>query len=129
VAIQRNVTRTDNVFTGEDKLLIFKIYQSDSVTPQNITGMGLSWMLKRNKYDSDLAAKVAKTIGNGISITGTFNADPLINTQQVEVTLSDDDTALLSSTIVYYHELKRTDGNVEAVLTYGTFALRQGVHR
>jgi hypothetical protein len=86
-------------------------------------------MLKRNKYDSDLAAKVAKTIGNGISITGTFNADPLINTQQVEVTLSDDDTALLSSTIVYYHELKRTDGNVEAVLTYGTFALRQGVHR
>lgn len=119
MAIERNVTDDDNVFTGEDKVLSGIVYQSDGTTAQNITGWAMSWMLKKRATDSDANAKIVKTTGNGIDVVsaaaGTYT-----------VTLTD--TNLTIPAGHYYHEVKRTDDGSETVLTHGTFLVKQGVH-
>ena len=130
MAIHRDITRNDNVFTGEDKPFVFTIYEADDVTPIDINGWSLSWMLKRNQLDVDANALITKSTALGsILITGTWNVNPATNSQRASLTLTDNELATISSRITYYHELKRVDANQETVLTWGTFSLRQAVHR
>lgn len=121
MAVERNITADDEWFTGEDKSLVFTIYQSDGTTPQDITSWSLSWMLKRRKSDLDAAALLTKTTASGIALTTP--ADGIAT-----VSIADTDTDAVSPG-TGYHELKRTDSGVETVLTYGSAYLRQGVHR
>ena len=124
-----DITLAHEVHTGEYKNLVYVIYEPDGVTPHNVATFTLSWMLKRNKTDSDLKAKITKTIANGgIVISGIFNPDPAVNTQRVTVKLTREDTASLPATVTYWKELKRTDPNVETVLSEGRFELHQAVH-
>ena len=89
-----------------------------------MSGWALSWQLTTKP---GVAAVVTKTTPSDVSITGTFNASPALNTQRIIVTLLDDDTAGLPAT-TYWHELKRTDAGLEEVLAHGSLALQQPVH-
>jgi hypothetical protein len=129
MALEQPITKDDHFFTGEDKDLEFTICQADGVTPQNITGWSFSWILKTNSTDADVDAKVTKTTGaGGISITGTYSADPALNTQRAVVAAADTDTVALAAGR-YHHELKRTDEDSETVLAFGPCILRPSLHK
>lgn len=127
MAVERNLAESDRLFVGEDKQLSFTVFEADGSTPQDISGWALSWQVKKHASSMDPAI-LTKTTGNsGISITGTFDADPDVNTQRAVVTLTDDDTALLH-TPPYRYELKRTDASNETVLVFGALRTRPAVH-
>lgn len=119
------ITSAHAWFTGEDKRIWFEVYGADGVTPIDITGWTLSWQLKRLRDAGP--ALIAKTTDAGISISGTFIASAAINRQRAIVTVTDDDTAGLPAG-TYWHELKRTDADVEQVIAQGEAVLRPAVH-
>jgi hypothetical protein len=117
-------TRADiraDYFTGEDKRLTFTVVQGGTTTPQNLTGWGLSWMVKRKYADADASAIVAKTTPTDITVS-----NPL--TGVCTVVVSDSDISAMKAGVLYHHELKRTDAGLETVLSYGTLMLQQAVH-
>lgn len=125
MSLEADITRDDRWHIGEDKKLRFTIYTDRTKTVvQDVTGFALSWRLRATPTGTVL---LTKTTGSGIAISGVFNADPAINTQVIEVSVDDEDTqpdggtALGSGT--YYHELKRTDVGLEAVLAAGKLYL------
>jgi hypothetical protein len=127
MAVHRDITRADQVFIDTDRILRYKAFKgnptaaqiaANEAVPENVTGWTLLWVLSAVGG----APLVSKTTGSGISITGIYNADPLQNTQRIEVLLEDTDTlALAGGTYVY--KLKRTDAGEETVLAFGTFEL------
>jgi hypothetical protein len=121
MADEQHITSDSDFFLGEDKILTFTVRQSDEVTPQDITGWAISWMLKRDASDVDASAIITKEVGTGVVLTTPASG-------VCTVTLEDTDTATLPSRL-YYHELKRTDDGFETVLAYGTCHLGRGVHR
>lgn len=121
VAITRNITKDDDWFTGEDKSLVFTIYQSNETTAQDITGWALSYRLKRSPADADGDAVLTKTTGSGIALTTPLSGI-------CTVTIEDTDTDSLDPR-TYFHELKRTNAGNETVLTTGSVLLQQAIHR
>ena len=118
-----------DVFQGTDRQFVFTIKNAAETACVDITGWALSWMVKRYPADTDLQAIVTKTVAlGGIVISGVFNATPSVNTQVATVTLVDTDTTLVDPGL-YRYELKRTDDNLETVLSYGPLVVIQGVHR
>jgi hypothetical protein len=125
-------------FTGEDKTITFTVYLRPSgltdaefaaqiaagtASIQNITGWGLSWMVKKKAAESDARALIVKTVGNGITLTSP-------TTGVCDVALTDDDiNGVIDGREKYVHELKRTDSGSETVLCQGTFILSQAVHQ
>lgn len=116
------------LFLGTDYEYPFTILNAAEDTAINISGWTLSWMVKRKKSDADANKLLEKTTGSGITISGTFNADPDVNTQKATVSVADTDTDTLPAGLVYY-ELKRTDAGSETVLAYGPLDLKRSVHR
>jgi hypothetical protein len=133
MALEQNILAEDNFFLGCDYELRCAIYQRDGVTPQDIAGWALSWMVKKRKGDSDAEALIEKTTapGAGITITGVYNADPAVNTQRAVVAVADTDTGGSPPLDkgYYRHELKRTDEGAETILIEGSLYLKQAVHR
>jgi hypothetical protein len=112
---------------GEDHAFPCTILNATETAAVDITGWALSWMIKRNASDADLAAILTKVTPTGIVISGTFNATPSVNTQKATVSVLDTDTDLLTPGL-YHHELKRTDAGVETTLITGLLELVQRVH-
>lgn len=119
MAIEDNITASDQFFLGEAKNLVITCYQQDGKTALDLTGQALSWMLKASLNDPDASALVTKTTSAGITLTDPTNG-------VCTVTLAAADTVDLDPG-TYHHELKRTSPS--SVLTYGTCVLRRGVHR
>lgn len=113
---------------GTDFEFPFTIKNGDESTCINITGWALSFIVKRREEDTDAAALLHYTVGAGIVISGSFNADPSTNTQVATVTVADSDTDGLHPGLRYY-ELKRTDAGLETVLAFGRLDLIRSVHR
>ena len=89
--------------------------------PVDISGMALSWLLKRRSSDPDANAIITKTTSAGIVITDGPNGICL-------VTVSADDTDGTVKPGVYVHELKRTDAGNERVIINGLAVLRRSAH-
>lgn len=139
MAYTRNITADDQVFFDTDRILSFTVYESTATddevaagtaVPVDVSGWTFAWQLRKKVNSSTVT--IGKTTASGISVTGTYDADPNVNTQRVEVTLADTDTYDPSSSPVvnvkagtYYHALKRTDAGAEDVLCDGTFVLQQ----
>jgi len=123
MAIESPISRAHRWFTGEDKTLKFPVYQGDDVTPQDVTGWGLTWILRRKDADADPALLVKTP-----TITGTYNATPALNTQRVEVSIVDTDTENFAAG-TYRYSLKRTDDGSETILAYGDAVLQQATAR
>lgn len=123
MASEQPVSAAAGYFTGEDKRILFTIYQADETTPQDISGWVLSWMVKRRKTDADDDAIITKTTsGGGIALTTPVSG-------VCTVTLTDTDIESIRGEYLYFHELKRTDAGFETVLSYGQFMLNQAVHQ
>ena len=108
-------------FLGEDKVLEFTVLQADGVTPQDISGWDLSWMLKASKDDLDVDALIRK-----LTPTEVYLSDPTAGVCRVTVLAEDTDPIDPGK---YFHELKRMDAGQETVLSFGTARLLRGVHR
>lgn len=120
MAIRSDFTVSDLIVHGDEKLLSFTIFQSDGETPQDVTGYDLSFWLMRDFGDADIVLE--KTSGGSpgeITITGTYNVDPAVNTQRVIVTFDEDDYDPLPLPS-YVYRLKRTD--VGTTLAFGEFS-------
>lgn len=110
-----------------DQTFTFTVLNAARTAAINVTGWATSFMLKKNKSDADAAAVLTKT--NGV-ISGTFNADPDINTQVITVTVADTDVP--SATFyegLYYFEFERTDAGFETPLADGDCEAILGVQR
>lgn len=114
MAIEQDITRDDNFFAGEAKVLQFTIYKEDDVTPQPLAGWTIEWVL-----DGHHPLRVTKRSdgAGGITITDAPNGE-------CEVLLTHEDTAdWLNGT--YAHEMRRVDPGSESVLVFGKAVLRR----
>jgi hypothetical protein len=112
---------------GCDHALIFTVYTDDTETAiRDITGYSLSFMVKANLADADASAFITKTVGSGITITGTHHQNPNSNTQAANVAITAANATIAQRS--YWWELKRTDSGSETRLAYGLLALGQTVH-
>jgi hypothetical protein len=139
MAYNRDITTDDRVFYDTDQTISYTVYQGEptaaqiaanTAVPQNVAGWSMAWVLR--KAGSTVAAVIEKTTGGGgITITGTYNVDPTVNTQRVLVLIEDTDTygpeeepvQIVNPNSDYEYALKRTDDGSETILAYGTFAL------
>ena len=126
MATKFDIRQDDRWFKNTDYTIKFKAWEKDGKTPRDVTGYTLSWMLKRRLSDLDSAAILTKTTSGGITITGTFDSNPVLNTQLIEVLIADTDTVNVKPG-VYAHELKRTPG-IKTVLCFGSAVLLGSVH-
>lgn len=109
---------------GTDKQYSFVIYANlQFSTALDVSGFTTEFMVKRKLSDEDNAALVSSSG----SVTGTFDPDPNVNTQLINVSIADTDTDDITPGLAYW-ELKRTDPGVEEVLAFGSFVMRRSVH-
>lgn len=120
------VIETDlEYWLGTDKLYDFYVYTTSAKTAiRDSTGYTTSFIVKRRVQDDDADALIAES---GV-VSGTFNADPAINTQKITVTIDDDDTDTEVDPGDAHWELKRTNTGSEVVLAFGTITLRRALH-
>ncbi len=110
---------------GTDKAYEFTLYTDSTKTViRDATGYTTNLMVKRKRTDLDAAALIS---ASGV-VSGTFNANPSINTQKITATISDEATDTEIAEGLTHWELKRTDAGSEAVLAYGAMTLRRAVH-
>lgn len=124
---------------GDDRILSFTIYEQDDLAQdqetqevtsgvvRDITGYSLIFIV-RTTDTTPTAELITKTTGGGgITISGTYDADPGTNTQKVEVDIEDTDTWVDSSDFLkpgkYRYAMKRTDDGTETTLVYGDFII------
>jgi hypothetical protein len=121
------IQTTVDVDYGCDVVLSFEVFTSSAQTTiQDITGYALSWMVKDDLADLDAAAVLTKTVGAGITITGSYHQNPNSNTQRAVVTLSAANLTIAQRS--YWWELKRTTSGSETRLAYGLLNVGQTVH-
>jgi hypothetical protein len=140
MAIKSDLPATAKIFCGEDKSIEFTIFDADGITPLDVAAWTFEWVV-RAVYPRRLTTParippecatatttpdpaLRKESGDGIAVTGTFNADPDVNTQRVVVTIADTDTESLTPG-TYNHALKRLDDGFETILSFGEFVLRK----
>lgn len=110
---------------GTDRALDFTVYTSLGLsTIRDVTGYTTNFMVKTTPDDPDAAALLSI---DGV-VSGTFNANPSVNTQKITVTIPDDATDTELQPIRAHWELKRTDAGQETPLAYGRIQLRRAVH-
>lgn len=117
MAKQADILTTDYLFLGEDKTLAFDIVDGNG-NELDVSTFQMEWVLRRNVNDDHI--KISKTTtGGDISVTTGQSLQ-----SRVLVSLIDDDTSgFLPGT--YQHVLRRTDGGVEAVLSFGRAILQK----
>jgi hypothetical protein len=123
MALRSNLSKDDGVFIGKDKNLRFTIYTTSAKTAiQDVTSFTLEFLLRRDDQDAN-AHIVKKITGSGITISGTYNSAPAVNTQKVTVALEDTDTDGVAPG-TYRYTLNRTDSGSEDVLAFGSLPLQ-----
>lgn len=122
---QFNIGTDKKWFLGEDKILSFTIFGPDEVTPIDFSAWTLEFVFRKTDKDTKEPPIMRKTMSAGLSITGVFNVDPLVNTQRLIVTFTSDDTTLLKPAFGYRYSIKRTDVNNEGILAYGGITFLQ----
>ena len=113
------------LFLSTDQDLAFTILNATGSVAVDIAGWSFSWMAKYGVEDQDNEALITNTAA---TVSGTFNADPDVNTQIATVSLADTDTeSVVPGEFVW--ELKRTTDGFETILAYGRLSLLRAVHR
>lgn len=137
----------DRVFLGEDKRIEAVIYDQGTMSdeeleaaitagtapPVNVSGWSLTWALRLKDNSADPALIQKSTGGSGITVEGTFNSNPALNTQLVVIQLEDSDSynppTVELKAARYRHSLKRMDAGIETVLFFGYFQFVQATVR
>jgi hypothetical protein len=124
MARRQDIGQSADWFIGEDKTLPFEVYDGGAEsTIINVTGWAIEFKM-RLPIEGDRIALTRTTGASTITITGTFNATPSVNTQRVNVLVEDTDTDHLHPGR-YYYVLRRTDAGNETVLAYGDIDLKK----
>jgi hypothetical protein len=124
--LRQNIAR-DEFFVGTDHEFPVTVLNRAQTEAVDITGYALSYIIKKQRFAAD-ALVTKTTAGGGIVISGTFNSDPLVNTQVATVVIQDTDTDGLPAGPDWY-ELKRADAGFEGVIVQGTLPLEASLHR
>lgn len=108
MGVESPITRDHRLYRGTARKLTFTVYaempsQTSAGVIRDITAKELSWVLVTAK-SADPATLTKTTPAAGVAILGTFNADPALNTQRVEVSIAASDTAGLAPGR-YWHDL------------------------
>lgn len=123
MAIRRDITAADGVFTGTDTTVHFTIYppgttqaQIDAgATAQNITGYTFQWELRLNRWASGTPPVRKTNIAPSNPTAG--KVDVQVNRADwIDLTPGD-----------YWHQLARIDSGNATIDTDGSFTLLQGV--
>jgi hypothetical protein len=139
MAYNRDITADDKVFFDTDRALSYTIAAGDPTTaeleandyvPVDVTGFSFAWVLKATAA-SDTALIEKTTAAGGITITGTYNVNPVTNTQRVRVQIEDEDTygpdptpaIIVAAPATYHYALKRLDAGAETIYVWGKFRL------
>jgi hypothetical protein len=109
-----NITKADEWFVSEDKLLTFTVRNSAGAVV-NITGWTLEYVLRL--APSHPTKKLTKTTGTGITITDAVNG-----VLQVDVDSADTDHLRAGT---YWHGLARTNAGAYDIVLDGTAVLRR----
>ena len=109
----------DDLFLGEDKSISMEVLDRDAV-PVDITGWTILMVLRLSDANADASPILTSS---SATISGTYDADPEVNTQRAVITLTDTQTVALTRTTGYRHSWKRTDDGFETILAYGDFTL------
>jgi hypothetical protein len=158
MAVEVNIVSPERrVFVGTDFRLEFVLYQqpndmmddefqalidaalaADTVpdlTPFDVSGKDWAWVLRKSDKAAD-PALIEKTTDDGITVEGSYDADPEANTQVLVVTLADTDSydpdaspAVELKAKKYRHALKRMDDGFETIAAFGYFQFLQATAR
>jgi hypothetical protein len=116
MAVEFNITQSDNWFVGEDKTFLVDVVQSDGSTPQAMTG----WALTHEIMDrAGGTVQLSHTVGDGITIG---NGDGTNDRATVTITDAEGETLGAGT---YYHRLRRTDAGSEQMLSFGSAVLKE----
>lgn len=139
MALEVHITAANHFFSGEDKQIRLVIYTDDSKQEiLDTSTWALLWQMRKKDASPDpaLISKSTDESPPGITHEGTFNPDPLVNTQEVVIHLYDTDTyddgvspLLWIKKRKYRHALKRMDDGSETVLAFGNCQLLQATTR
>lgn len=116
MALQTNISSSQNWFTDEDKVWAWTVYQSDGVTAQDISSFTFRYEIRTSQYT--VIPLVSKTLGNGITLVSGPGG-----TLSVAIPRTD---TLSWSGGTYWHELLRTNGGVQTAEAFGTVYLHKG---
>jgi len=114
MSVESNITKDDNWFRDEDKIIEFTVFQPDGVTKENITGYAMEFIL----CNLDESVVFTKTTG-AAQITITDGPNGLL-----EVEIDEADTAALVAGKFKY-EIQRTDVGLVSKLAHGTALIQQ----
>lgn len=103
------ITRSDEVFKGEDQDIVFTIYDTAAGTVSDIDGWTLQFKFAAEQGDAALLTK-------SVSVTDG-------NAGQATLALAAADTSGLTAQTGFY-TLSRTDSGENQVLAYGPFVLQ-----
>lgn len=128
--LQIGGTDTERVFIGTDWSKDFKIADLDTdatgATAKNVTGWAVTFDIRKQDKSSNVL--LTKSVGSGITITGTFNSVLATSTQVIRIAVADTDvtTALFSTDGgTFRYSLKRTDDGAETILAYGDIVVER----
>jgi hypothetical protein len=107
------------LFVGEDKVFICGPITDKSGALVNISGWTILFVVRKKDATPDPAM-----ISQTASVTGSFNTDPLLNTQVASVTVADTDMDLFKAG-TYRYSWKRMDAGAEVILAYGDFVVQR----
>lgn len=126
MANEVNITVADKFFLGEDKVLSFTVTDRAGV-PLDASTWTLEYVVRKNDKTTVEAIPTKTKLNGGILVVGTFNVNPAVNTQKVQIFFPSDDTTKLKpyTVQVYRHSLKRTDVGEEGILVYGSISFLQ----
>lgn len=116
MALEVNIGGDGGLFVGEDKTFHLTVTNAETGLPQNIAGWAILFVVRKRDNTADPAI-----FSKSASIIGIYNVDPLVNTQQAEVQLTDTELNTVKAR-TYRYSLKRMDDGSETILAYGDFA-------
>lgn len=127
MALETNFTDADHLFIGCDVHLIIGggngfhiLADPGGVGAAVIDVSSFALELDVRNAIADASAIFTLTSGGGLSVTGTYDASQLTNTQGVDCYFSASNTTLLAPGSKAW-ALKRMDAGVKTIIAYGTF--------
>lgn len=138
MAYQRDITDADQIFYDTDRALVYTVaegnpttedFASNAYIPADVSAYDLTWVLKKTAKSAVVLIEKSTTNG-GLTVTGTYDADPVTNTQRVRVLIQDTDfygpeldPVPIVPPGVYQYALKRLDAGAETILAWGSFEI------
>ena len=121
MAAEDSVSAEEKWFIGADTPLRYRVYTTDAHTAcPDVSGYAMRYVLRKGKAQdlADDPVLIEKaTGGDGITVSGDFDADPEQNQQYVFVQIDAEDTEDLEPGR-YQDALMRTDDGSGYVLSY-----------